>query len=1152
MSKISFTKEQQSAVLSDGGNILVSAAAGSGKTAVLTERVIRKLTDDKIPADRLMIVTFTRASAAEMKARIMKRLSDISSEQPGNVFIRRQISLFERTRIGTIHSCCAEILKDNFSILGLPSDFRMGETDEIKKIELSSVEKILEEKFSEGNPVFLSLADLFGGRTDNKDFSLAILKILNFARSVPFYHDWLKNMPQRYTSPIAKGSSVWEDIVFQNAKRELNTAFSFFERTAEFCSDERSLTPYREAIEKDIEALEELSDYIEFKDLDRSYEFLNSFKFASLKAAKEADIDDKEYAKALREKGKKAFANIKEKLILSSYSDFCSDLGYFRPLSEELFNIAEQTDELIFKEKLKEKVIDFSDLEQLSLKLLLSKNPDGSFQKTDAAVKLSKEIDEIMIDEYQDVNEVQDAILKALSNDENRFMVGDVKQSIYRFRQACPALFINMLSSFHIEDEGIYPKKILLNGNFRTRKEITDFVNCIFGNLMTEESAEINYKDGHGLLPMSTSPCSLSDPVEIILVGQSDELTASEAEAAAVSKKIRELLDSGFTIKENDESRPLMASDIAVLMRNPKNKAHIYQKALENENIKSSALKEDDFLTSFEIKPMVNLLSAICNPTKNMELAGAMLSPLFGFTDEELSQIKVLHPAKNLYSSLHMCEDGSEGKNFKNYFDSLVAFSKTNTPSALISKIYYDTGYKTLCSAMDGGEYMDDRLNLLLIYAQSLRERGASSLNGFLKALDAMRENAVSFSSKGNGGGKDSVNITSIHSSKGLEWPVVFLCETSSTFSFYQNDLIGSYILDKDLGFASLRRDSVLKLQFPTVPLAAARSLNKRLSTAEEMRLLYVAMTRSKEKLIITGSVSNAEKRLSDNLDIEDDSIYPDIVYSKKNYLDWILTGLKAGEIDSFYKNPLIKLTSQFYDKDEEDKEEVKSLPYPCDENVKEDILNRLSFSYPFDEASKIPSKIAASQLSGNLRSAYAFSKKPEFASGKVSSGSQKGNAFHKFMQLCSFASARDNAEKEAENLISLNLLTKDEKELLSFSKIEKLLCGSIGDIIFSSEKLLREYRFFAPADVSLISKELCDGKGNSAMLEGVADLIAIKDNKIYIIDYKTDRVRDENELKELYKNQVLLYKDMLSYSFSMPVQKVFLYSFHLEKEISI
>ncbi len=1150
MSRISFTQEQQSAILSDGGNILVSAAAGSGKTAVLTERAIRKLIDDKIPADRLMIVTFTRASAAEMKARILKRLSEISSQQPKNMFVRRQISLFERARIGTIHSCCAEILRDNFSLLGLPSDFRLGETDEIKKIELSSVEKILEQGFSSKDPVFLSLAELLGARRNNKEFPLAILKLLNFARSVPFYSQWLDDMPSRYSAPVAKGSSIWEQIIFKEAERELHTALSFFFKAEEFCCDDRGLSPYREAIERDIEALEELEDYIEFKDLDRSYEFLNSFKFASLKAAKDADADDKEYAKALREKGKKAFSNIKEKLILSSYSDFCSDLGYFKPIVQELFDIAKKADRLILSEKLKEKVIDFSDLEQLSLKLLLNKNPDGSFDKTDAAIKLSKEIDEIMIDEYQDVNEVQDAILKAVSNGKNRFMVGDVKQSIYRFRQACPALFINMLSSFNTQ-KGIYPRKILLNGNFRTRSEITDFINHIFLNLMTEEASEINYSDGHKLIPMIKDPCCLCDPVEIILVEQCSEVSSQEAEAGCAARKIKQLLQSGFTVKDNEQSRPIEACDIAILMRNPKNKAHIYQRALEKEGIKSSALKDEDFLTSFEIKPMVNLLSAICNPTKSMELSGAMLSPLFGFTDEEISQIKTQHSAKNLYSSLHMCKDGSKGKDFKIYFDSLLAFSKTNTPASLISKIYYDTGYKTICSAMDGGEYMEDNLNLLLIYAQSLKERGSLSLNGFLKALEAMKENSVSFSSKGISG-RDCVSITSIHSSKGLEWPVVLLCETSSSFSFYQNDLISSYILDRDLGFASLRQDSALKLQFPTVPLASARSLNKRLSTAEEMRLLYVALTRSKEKLIITGSVADTQKRLSDNLDMGDDSVYPDIVYSKKNYLDWILTGMKIDDIEGFYKNKLIKLTAEKYDECEEQKTQEASFDFSGDEQIKDDILKRLSFVYPFERCSKIPSKIAASQLSGNLKSAYVFSKKPEFALGKGHMGSQRGNAFHKFMQLCSFSNARENAEKEAENLVSLNLLREDEKELLSFSKIEGLLSGHIGDIIFSSDKILREYRFFAPAYVSEISRELCDDMGNSAMLEGVADLIAIKDNRLYIIDYKTDIVRNEEELRDLYKNQVLLYKDMLSFSFSLPVSGVFLYSFHLEKEISV
>ena len=1204
MSKISFTKEQMSAVSSRGGDILVSAAAGSGKTAVLTERVIERLINDRpfIPADRLMIVTFTRASAAEMKARIMKKLSQLSLENPENKLIRNQINLFERSRIGTIHSCCVEILKDNFNLLSLPSDFRLGEEDEIKKIQLSCVHDIFEEKFQEGSKVFASLCDLFGGQKDDGKLCDAILKILEFAHSVPFYEDWFSLVPKMYEIPKEGEITPWEECIFNSAEREMNVAVSFFDAALTFCTENGDLDPYCETLEKDILLLDELQNCIEDRDLDGAFAFFKNLKFPTLKNAKEADADDKKYAQTIRNKAKEIVNSIPKKLILSSRQDLFNDLEYFKPIVEELFSIAQRADRDIFQRKIEEKVIDFSDLEQLTLKLLWKKDESGNLVKTDAAKKLSSDIDEIMIDEYQDVNRVQDAILKALSNGENRFMVGDVKQSIYRFRQACPDLFIDMLSSFHKEEEGSFPRKILLNGNFRTRKEIAEFINFIFCNIMTEKTAEINYSDGHMLESRAEPQSDFRDNVEIITCPKADFASASEAEAEAVACKVKEILDSHVMLKSGDEKRELIPSDIAILMRNPKNKASIYQDALLKKGIKSSALKNDDFMTSFEIKPMLNLLTAICNPVKSMELSGAMLSPIFGFSDEEVAKIRrsfklvpvekfreklfkgefKLHrkggrlklkfalsvrlknirirsdkEAGNLYTALSSCKKGSAGYDFKVYFDSLIAFSKTNTPSSLISRIYYDTGYKTLVSSMENGEYMEERLSMLLVLAGSLKERGISGLNGFLKALDAMRESAVSISSKGTAGGKDSVTITSIHSSKGLEWPVVILSETASTFSFYNNDQKNSYILDKSLGFASVRRDDILKSQFPTIPLAAARGLNKKLSSAEEMRLLYVAMTRAKEKLIITASVSDPEEAFNKNLDILDDSSYEDVIYSKTNYFDWILSGLRFMSVEEKDSTSLCRISTFSPKKVENEEDKKQDLQLLPDLKTEEEIKKRLDFSYKFKKAAVIPSKIAASKLSGNLKTAYAFSKKPEFIKeeegiSSKSGGSRRGNAFHKFMQVCSFKNACEDVENEAKRLLDGGFMDEEEMELVDTSKIEKLLREDLGKLIFSSDKVLREFRFFAPATVSPIAKELIADEETATVLEGVADLILIKDREIYLIDYKTDRVHNENELRELYKNQVLLYKAMLSHAFTFPVKKVLLYSFHLGKTVEI
>ncbi|MEG1972849.1 MAG: 3'-5' exonuclease, partial [Oscillospiraceae bacterium] len=419
-------------------------------------------------------------------------------------------------------------------------------------------------------------------------------------------------------------------------------------------------------------------------------------------------------------------------------------------------------------------------------------------------------IEEIMIDEYQDVNCAQDTILKAISRGDNRFMVGDIKQSIYRFRQAMPQLFIDMLLSFNSEESGEFPKKILLNGNFRTEKRLTNTINTIFENIMSAELGDIAYNEEQALIPYATYPPTEIPSFEAILIeNDTEDINSLSLEAKIIAQRIKELISSGECIISGGISRPIQPCDIAILLRSPKNKAVIFKKALAQLEVNAESAQADDFLTSYEIQSCFNLLSAIENPTASIALSGAMLSPIFGFTDDLLTELAVKYPAPSTYASLCKAQEDEslkEFKEFKTYFDSLHEFSASHDVPSLIWKILNDTDFYLVALSEENGVQKRANLNLLLEYAYEYKRRGYISLSSFVRIFSRLYEKSERLESP-KGSDKNAVTITSIHRSKGLEWPVVFISDSAKSFGFYQNDMKETYVLNDELGFASVRRE---------------------------------------------------------------------------------------------------------------------------------------------------------------------------------------------------------------------------------------------------------------------------------------------------------------------------------------------------------
>lgn len=1189
MAKIEFTPSQQAAIDARGETVLVSAAAGSGKTAVLTQRVTELLTgENPIPADRLIIVTFTVLASIEMRQRIEQKLNDLIETDPENELYQTQHLLLSRAKIGTIDSLCGEILRDHFQEVGLPVTYRIAEDNELRTLQQDLLESMLEECYQEGTPEFLTLADFLSERDDRR-LGEMILEIYRWIRSYPFPLSVLDRFEEMYRSDAPLKETKWFALYRDHVGMLLEQVLDLFVQAKELASaDEKLLEKYVPALEEDSHAFQMMKRALEEDDWDRVCSIYRSHQKQSFKAVR--GCEDPELQQRVKDLREYAYGLLKKSSWEPSYflideQGFQEDQAFLREKIAALFGLVRRYAVAVRQEMLSRGLLDFPDLEHYTLELLI-REEDGYYRKTPAALSLSALYDEIMIDECQDINTIQNLIFWALSRGEekvrigtdemltksqNLFLVGDVKQSIYRFRNAMPTLFTRRKKLFSMEEHTGPGRKILLQNNFRSREEVTDSVNQLFFRVMTEELGELTYNEEEELVPSAPYEEAPGRATELHLVetgnreddGGKDPAIAVEAEY--IAHQIRLMVESGYMVQNHGEMRRCTWRDFCILMRSKKGKVAPLADKLKELGIPCYAEAGQGYFDSFEISVMLSLLRVIDNPMLDIDLFTVMLSPMFLFTPDDLARIRLKDRKAPLYTAVGLC--AQEGDPACREFLETLSFLRTQAVilpvSRLVQLIYDRTGFLFVVESMVSGEQKRANLRLLLSYAENYESIGKFGLDGFLRFIGRAIERGDDFICANTVSERaDVVRIMSIHGSKGLEFPICILADLGKAFNTM--DLKKRWMLHPDYGFGMEIQNQDTCQRYSTMPIDAIRIANQRELLSEEMRVLYVAMTRAKEKLVLIGSGKNIRGHCERLLKTASygRGVSPFLLSRQRSFLDWILLSLSGsvelgkavtGETDTAVAGAFRCI---FSDIESAQAEEAGELVFHCQpsEKLLRQLTRAIEFEYPDQALQAVPAKVTVTQIAkSKQQEALAQLEEMRLATDDVLSGAQRGTILHSFMQYADFTAAKQDLGKEIERLSDAGFLKEEDAQYLNRRTIRSFLDSKLLARMMAAQYWEREYQFIYEISAREVDDTLPEQyAGEQILMQGIADAVFIENGELVIVDYKTDRLSNPAEFAAKYADQLRIYKAALEQYFQLPVKECLIYSLHLAKEIKV
>lgn len=1170
MSVRSWTQGQRQAINASGGGILVSAAAGSGKTAVLVERVIRLITreDNPVPADRLLIVTFTKAAAAEMKQRISAALAEKIADNPINLHYKEQQILLSRAHICTIHAFCSELLRDHFEQLSIAPDFRIADEAEIGLLKQAAVDRVLEESYEEGNDNFIMLSEFFSSRTDRL-LSEQMLLIYEFIRSHPFPLHWLDEQENIYRNAVKTGELPWMNVVIDEALEALDYGKTLIASALKMMDGDTAMADcYRSAFESDRQFLSELAGLLREGRWDEAISGAENYAFPKLKGLRNYDdAPKKEAVSQLRQEAKDVLVSVKELLLrCGSSHEILKDLKTVIPIMEALFNAVKRMYELLEEEKKAKNVLDFSDLELLALHILARPDKNG-FLKTELAYSYESSFEEILVDEYQDINEVQDMIFRALSRKEqNLFLVGDVKQSIYRFRKAMPELFLQRSENAFPYDGDHYPAKIKLDANFRSRTGVTEAVNFIFETLMSRNFGDVDYSQER-LNPMAKFEGKIAGEAQLHIIDYAQTEVVKEdrvtCEARHIAYEIRRMVAQGMQINDHGKLRRCRFSDFCILLRSMKDRAILFEDEFKRQGIPLWSDVSAGYFDSEEVVIVLSLLKILDNPLQDVALLSVLFSPFYSFTPDEIAEIRLCARTEPFYIALKLSAEQGNTKALK-FLCSIEQFRIAGANvrlDELLQLIYDTTGFMAFVGASQNGEQRTANLRLLLEYARRYEKAGYRGISGFIRFVDQTMERGRDLDAANVINEKaDVVRLMSIHRSKGLEFPVCFVADLGKQFNKF--DLRGELLLhpDKGIGF-KIREPQTLK-RYTTLPYEALRCSIVKDLLSEELRVLYVALTRPKEKLILVLSCKNlqntVQKTLQKNAAILSQ---PYVLRGMRSFGEWIMAAMmKSCEL---YNAVNLKPTDEVMtcksgvdvcvyppitemDADELEIEDHSQVNFALLTELKK----TLSYHYPYEEISKLPGKMTVTQLAKGVSSGEIVLSKPSFLFERKFTAAERGTILHRFMQHIDLNTVSVN--EEIKRQIAAMFLSEEQAAALNVKSIENFLMSEIAQKMRNAEKsLYREYKFMYEMNAS----ELYDISGTqdeTVLIQGVADAVIAEKDGLTIIDYKTDRVGMAEELDQRYRTQLELYGKALSKSFGCPIKEKVIYSFALSKEIDL
>ena len=1248
---VQWTKEQQEVIRLRDRNILVSAAAGSGKTAVLVERILSKITDNTHPADidRLLIMTFTRAAAGEMKERISAVIEKALGEDPDNEHLQRQTTLLHAAQITTIDGFCAYIIRNYFHLIGLDPGYRTADEGELKLLRGDVVKALLEEHYAQKDEKFQKFVECFATGKSDENLGDLIQKLYEMAMSNPFPEEWLQKClgDYRIESLEELRETEWMKMLWDAVGDELQEAELLIREARNVCAEADGPYLYEDALNSDLILVRDLQELAEKRDYNGTVKVLVKPSFARLSTKKALDVEEqkKQRVKELRDEEKGILKELGQRYFQSSEEEILEMIRYVREPIEILIELTIQFMEQFGTAKREKNILDFTDMEHFALQILMTKDGE-EIHMSQAARELSAKYDEVLVDEYQDSNFVQELLTTAVSGwinqKKNIFMVGDVKQSIYRFRLARPELFMEKYKSYSTEEAK--EQRIDLHKNFRSRAQVLESVNFIFRQIMGEDLGGVAYDKDAALYPGASFPEGESEEfvkTEVLLIekdgeeladvqesadagaqGSQMELenqNAQELEALAIAQRIQEIVGKEQIVdKETREYRPVEYGDIVILLRTAYGWAETFREVLASQGIPVYCTSRTGYFSALEIVTVLNYLKVCDNPLQDIPLMGVLRSPIVGCTSQELAELRIHYPKGLLYESLTAYVGESSKTDFLTEKDFLklklsnflqllekVRNMAAYTPvHELILYVLKETGYGNYARALPGGEQRFANLTMLVEKAMDYEKTSYRGLFNFVRYIEQLQAYEVDYGEVNlTGAGNTAVEIMTIHKSKGLEFPVVFVAGMGKQFNF--QDMNAGLLLHPELGIGA---DAVIPEK-----RVIASSLNKQIirrqllkeSLGEELRVLYVAMTRAKEKLILTGTVGKLEKQmvsLSRFLDEEEELLPLGTRIKAKNYWAFVLPALvrhramsellgeygilmkkQKGIYDDVSDFVIKKVTvRQMTEKavilqagNQMQEEYLKNwdADQVYDKEVREEIEKRFSFVYPYKYLEDIPVKVSVSDLKkrswhdeSELEENISVSAEeqveeqeapvPAFMAEKQEEykGAARGTAYHRLMECLDYAEveSEEQLEVQLKRLLESQKMTEQEAECIRIRDIKKFVDSELGQRMKKAvvkKQLYREQPFVIRRSASLLDDSW---KDETILVQGIIDAYFTEDGEIVLVDYKTDRVRkgQEQKLVDLYHVQLEDYAQALERMTGMKVKEKIIYSFTLQKAI--
>ena len=1211
---MAWTNEQQAAIDSRGQTLLLSAAAGSGKTAVLVERIIRRLLDKEYPIDitELLVVTFTKAAAAEMRDRIgtalMKALSETKDPR-----VERQLALLPSAQISTLHAFCQHVIRKYFYTIDLDPAFSIAGEEELNLLRRQVLEDVFLSYYEDDEKasILYPLADMFGSDRGDDILMDTVSRMYTYARSLAWPEHWLKEAARAYdVAPDAViDDMVWAGPIKDAVRRILEEDAHLYDGVLYHLRQREAFAPACDTFVAEQAALRQAAQARSWNDLSR---FVRAIDFPRLKSLRKLSDDDK----AVWERCKKVRDDVKKDVIKTLQSVYFSatpeewldGMRAMKPVMDGLVTLTLDFAKAYGAAKKEKGWIDFSDLEHFCLQILLA--PDASPEHpvpSAAAEELRSQYEEVFIDEYQDTNGVQELITRLVSGEDNRFMVGDIKQSIYRFRLADPTLFLEKYQSFS-RDEKAVQRCIDLGRNFRSVPVVLDAVNAVFSRAMTAEAAGMDYGEREKLYAGRQAPDDerwIGGPVEVDIVPtpsdeeDDDGSTAFEKECRFIAGRIGELLASGRMAARKDGTlEPLSYRHIVVLLRSMAGKADVLIQALQEGGIPSYAEQSGGYFAAVEVQVMLALLRCIDNPEQDLAMAAVLRSPLVGLDETALAGVRLAGDGtlwQNLPAFVASLPDGVDEKEdlqqFMAAFDSWRTYSRRHGVAELLQRLYDDTAYVDFVGALPGGGVRQANLKALYDRARQYEEAGFRGLFRYLQLMDKMKEDGLDLApAKVVSEKEDVVRIMSIHKSKGLEFPVVFVADMGKAFN--RRDTQDQILFHNRLGIGLKQYDPEWRMSYPTLIWSGIAAQLRWEGTAEEERILYVAMTRARDQIILTGHSSHIDRdwqRWTSRLNPA----------QAKSYFDWVMPAALApfgAKADADYARPGAAWQDAVWQVriakavpagtveegayDGEPRLEALRCGDLTGTPVPSWLDEQLSWQYAYPQAVRTAAKFSVSEVKRRYQELHsdelqdeaalsvpaaavippapgeddAFAALPPWLAGEEAavSGAQRGTALHKALQYITPAADQTTAtlRREIDAFVRQGLLSREEAKLVYVPVLAAFCQSDIGRRMAESPELHREYPFtvlLAGGD-PLPETET----GEQILIQGVIDCLFREDDAWILVDYKSDRLETADAFRRRYAVQLALYKRAVEQITHRPVEETYIYSLHLQQEIRL